>query len=90
MYLSQWFIKTFFKGFSKILLFGPINGPYWGQPLDLNRSEFLFPRYASYKMWLKYSVVLQKRTLKGKVDTILTDSMDRHCAIPEDHLVLWA
>jgi len=43
--------KKIFKYLSNFPLFGPLNGPLRGQPLDFNKSPF--PRDDSYRIWLK-------------------------------------
>jgi len=35
--------------------FGPLNDSLRGQPLDFNKSKFLFPRDVSFQIWLKSS-----------------------------------
>jgi len=52
-------------------------GHKWGQPLYVNKSEFLFPELVSYQIWMKLAQKLLRRTLlKGKVNRRIDERTD--------------
>jgi len=46
--------EEYLQKFTKFYPFLPLTGPqYRGQPLDICKLEFLFPKDASYQIWFK-------------------------------------
>jgi len=63
--------KSFFLDHQIVSLFASL-GPNRCQPFDFSQSWIPFAKDASYQMWLKSAVVLEK-SFKGKVYGWMTD-----------------
>jgi len=71
--------KKIFEDLSKFSFFCPLLGPKRGQPLYLNKSESPPPSIFPASLVEIGSVVLEKKSFKGKIDTgRMTDAAPWH------------